>query len=474
MKLKCFLASLLCAAVLSPVGVFTTMAQQQTKAKQRIIKTEVPVRPAGQKDMVGYAAPAIDTVRVGFIGLGMRGPGAVNRFMHLPGTKIVAICDLLPENVEKVQNMLTKGGFPKAAEYTGSEDAWKKLVDRDDLDLIYIATDWKHHEPMGVYAMQKGKHVAIEVPAAMNLDEIWALINTSEKTRKHCMMLENCVYDFFELNTLNMKQHGLFGEPVHVEGSYIHNLGEFWPEYWNNWRLDYNEKHRGDVYATHGMGPACQLLDIHRGDRMTTLVSMDSDPFTGPGIVKAQTGRESKDFQNGDHTMTMIRTNNGKTIHIQHDVMNPRPYSRMYQITGTKGFANKYPNEGYAFEPEALGNVKNSVPNHENLSAHSYLNKEQKDALVKEYTHPLVKEIGEYAKTVGGHGGMDYIMDYRLIYCLRNGLPLDMDVYDLAEWCSLAPLSQISIENGSAPVEVPDFTRGNWNKVKGFKHAMKN
>lgn len=185
--------------------------------------------------------------------------------------------------------------------------------------------------------MENGKHVAIEVPAATSLDEIWALVNTSEKTRKHCMMLENCVYDFFELNTLNMAQQGLFGEILHTEGSYIHNLKEFWGEYWNNWRLDFNKEHRGDVYPTHGLGPACQLLDIHRGDKINTLVAMDTKAVTGPELVKEATGSAPESFANGDHTMTMMRTENGKTIHIQHDVMNPRPYSRMYQLTGTKG-----------------------------------------------------------------------------------------------------------------------------------------
>jgi predicted dehydrogenase len=462
MKIK----HLICAALLAMTTVVASAGSKE-------IKTKVPSRPSDQICMVGYAAPAIDTVRVGFVGLGMRGPGAVERFTHIDGVKIVALCDVEPERVEACQGYLRAAGMPDAAVYTGSEDAWKQMAERDDIDLLYIATDWKHHAEMGVYGMQHGKHVAIEVPAAMNLDQIWSLINTSEKTRKHCMMLENCVYDFFEMTTLNMAQHGLFGDLVHVEGSYIHNLEQFWPYYWKNWRLLYNEENRGDVYATHGMGPACQLLDIHRGDRMTTLVAMDSDPFTGPGIVKKQTGRESTDFQNGDHTMTMIRTEKGKTIQIQHDVMNPRPYSRMYQCTGTKGFANKYPTEGYAFEAEALAGTSGTLPNAENLSGHEFLNDEQMAAIVAEYTHPIVKEIGEYAKSVGGHGGMDYIMDYRLVYCLRNGLPLDMDVYDLAEWCCLAPLSELSIKNGNAPVAVPDFTRGGWNKVQGFRHAFK-
>ena len=436
------------------------------------IVTQVPERPAGQSDMVGFAADPIDTVRVGVIGLGMRGASAVDRLIKVPGAKVVAICDIEMPRVEKSLQYFDKAGLPRAAAYGGKEDSWKELVERPDLDLIYIVTDWKNHTPMALYAMEQGKHAAIEVPAAMNLDEIWALINTSERTRRHCMMLENCVYDFFEMNTLNMAQQGLFGEVLHVEGSYIHNLEEFWPYYWNNWRMDYNREHRGDVYPTHGTGPACQLLDMHRGDRMTTLVAMDTKAVNAPAYIERTTGKAPESFANGDHTMTMIRTAEGKTLHIQHDVVNPRPYSRMYQLTGTKGFANKYPMEGYAFEPAQLAN--DEVPDHENLSAHGYISDAQRQALTEKYIHPIIKEVGEVAKSVGGHGGMDYIMDYRLIYCLRNGLPLDMDVYDLAEWCSLIPLSAISIENGSAPVEVPDFTRGNWQKIKGYRHAFKN
>ena len=283
------------------------------------------------------------------------------------------------------------------------------------------------------------------------------------------MTLENCVYDFFELTTLNMAQHGLFGDILHVEGSYIHNLEEFWAAYQGNWRLDFNEKYRGDVYATHGMGPACQLLDIHRGNKMNYLVSMDTKALTGPKLVEKINKRDGKDFQNGDHTMTMIMTENGQTMHIQHDVMNPRPYSRMYQLTGTEGFANKYPVEGYTFRsPEQV----EGVPDHENLSMHSFVPADVKQALMEQYKHPIQKELEEKAKKVGGHGGMDFIMDYRLVYCLRHGLPLDQDVYDAAEWSCLGELTRLSIENNSMPVEVPDFTRGSWQKMKGYHHFM--
>ena len=433
------------------------------------IKVPVPPRPEGASDLIGFSVAPIDTVRVGFVGLGMRGSDAVERYTFIPGSKITAICDVVPERVESSLKYLQEKNYPLPATYSGEEDSYKALCENPDVDLVYIATDWLHHVPVALYALQNGKHVAVEVPTALTLDDIWALVDTAEKNKLHCMMLENCVYDDFEINTLNMAQNGLFGEILHTEGSYIHNLEPFWDYYWNNWRMDYNRKHRGDVYPTHGAGPAFQLLDIHRGDKMNTLVSMDTKTAGIPLWLEKQGREVPEDFANGDHTMTMIRTENGKTIHIQHDVVNPRPYSRMYQLTGTKGFANKYPVMGYALEPEQL--ASDSLPDYEKLSAHRFLSDEQADVLTEKYKHPILKEIGEKAKEVGGHGGMDYVMDYRLIYCLNNGLPLDMDVYDMAEWCSITPLSQISIENGSAPVEVPDFTRGAWNKVKGYRHA---
>lgn len=434
------------------------------------IEVAVPERPAGQQDVLQLTTPKLETVRVGFVGLGMRGPGAVSRWTHIPGVKIVALCDVEPDRVTKANAILEKAGLPKAAEYSGSTEVYKEMCDRDDIDLIYIATDWIHHTPIALYAMEHGKHAAIEVPAATSLQECWDLINTSERTRKHCMMLENCVYDFFELTTLNMAQQGLFGDILHVEGAYIHNLSDYWGDYWHNWRLDFNRKHKGDVYPTHGFGPACQLLNIHRGDRLKTLVAMESIPATGPELVKKHSNEDGSDFKGGDHTMTIMTTEKGKTILIEHDVMNPRPYSRMYQLTGTKGFANKYPIEQYSFMPEQLD--KDVVPNHENLSAHSAVPKEVKDALQQQYKHRIHQEIEEIAKKVGGHGGMDYVMDYRLVYCLQNGLPLDMDVYDLAEWCCVGELGAISIEHGNAPVAVPDFTRGAWNKLDGFHHQF--
>ena len=226
------------------------------------IRVEVPERPAGQEHVVGLTAPKLDVVRIGFIGLGMRGDDAVRRMINIPGVEVVALCDLEPDRVEEGQEILRKAGLPEAVAYHTDENAWKQLCERDDIDLVYIVTNWQTHAMMGVYAMEHGKHVAIEVPAAMTLDEIWALINTSERTRKHCMQLENCVYDFFEMTALNMAQQGLFGDIIHVEGAYIHNLEEYWGEYYQNWRLNYNNENRGDVYPTHGIGPVTQALNI--------------------------------------------------------------------------------------------------------------------------------------------------------------------------------------------------------------------
>lgn len=434
------------------------------------LKTEAPERPSGQKDVLGLTTPKIETVRVGFIGLGQRGPAAVRRFTHIPGVEIVALCDLHADRVEKTQKILESAGLPAAAEYSGAEESWKELCQRDDIDLVYIATDWKRHASMMIYAMEQGKHTACEVPAAMTMEEIWDVIDTAEKTQKHCMQLENCVYDFFELTTLNMAQKGVFGEVLYVEGAYIHHLEDIWDRFESDWRLEYNKNHRGDIYATHGMGPVCQLLDIHRGDKMNYLVAMDSKPVSIPNYIKNVRGEDPGDFKNGQHTMTMIKTEKGKTIHIQHDVASPRPYSRMYQLTGTKGFANKYPVEGYALEASQIDS--DVAPNPEALNPHSFLSEDVMKALMEKYKHPIHQELEEQAKKVGGHGGMDFIMDSRLIYCLQNGLPLDMDVYDLAEWTCLAPLTALSLENNSAPVEIPDFTRGGWNKTKGYRHAF--
>ena len=443
------------------------------------IMIESPERHAGQKDVLGLALPKMKTVRVGFVGLGMRGPSAVEDFCLIPGVEIVALCDYVEARAVKQNETLRKHGLAPAAVYYG-EKGYEDLCRRNDIDLVYIATDWEHHAVVAKCAMENGKNVADEVPSAMNLEECWQLIDLAEQKQLNCMILENCCYDWFEMRTLNMAQHGVFGEILHAQGAYIHNLDEFWDYYWKNpngsdpeqlgWRLKYNRENRGDIYATHGLGPVAQLLDIHRGDRMATLVAMDTKSVHGKELVEAKTGKPCDDFRNGDHTTTLIRTANKKVIELQHDVMNPQPYNRLYQLTGSRGFANKYPIEGYALDSKQLA-ASGVQPQVDNLSTHSFMPEAEKKALEAKFDHPILKKFGKLAKEVGGHGGMDFIMTARLVYCLQNGLPLDMDVYDLAEWCSIAELGALSMDNDCAPVAFPDFTRGLWNKFKGYKHA---
>ena len=401
--------------------------------------------------MSGYAAPKIETVRIGFVGLGNRGPGAVNRMSKIDGVEIKALCDVRPDRAEKVKKSLEKTTH-RPELYTAGENDWKKMCERKDLDLIYIATPWNLHAPMAVYAMEQGKHAASEVPAAVTLEECWQLVETSEKTRKHCMILENCCYDFFELLTLNMARQGFFGEIVHTEGAYIHHLldSNFDKDgYYDMWRLKENLRN-GSLYPTHGLGPIAQVLNINRGDRMDYLVSVSSNDFMMGETAKELAAKDGfykqyagKTFR-GNMNTTTIRTVNGKTLMIQHDVTSPRPYSRIHLVSGTKGTALKYP------EPRIS-------KGHE-----GWVTEEEFKALEEKFAPPIVTRVGEMAKQIGGHGGMDFLMDWRLIDCLRNGIPLDIDVYDAAAWSAVAPLSESSVASRAKTVDVPDFTSGSW------------
>src|SRR5665648_85991 len=405
-----------------------------------------------QFNMSGYAAPELDKVRIGFVGLGMRGPGAVERMSYIEGVEIIGLCDQYDDRVEKCQKILEKQGLPRAKSYSGSKEAWKQMCENPDIDLIYITTPWAWHTPMAVYAMEHDKHAATEVPAAVSLDECWQLVETSEQTKKHCMMLENCCYDFFELLTLNMARQGFFGEIIHGEGAYLHDLRELnfrKDGYAEMWRLKENYRN-GNLYPTHGLGPICQIMNINRGDQMEYLTSMSSSDFHMADMANELAAKDSfysefagKSFRGNMNTST-VKTYNGRTIMIQHDVSSPRPYSRIHLVSGSKGFARKWP------EPERIS------------IGHEWLNEDEMEKLKEQYTPEIVKRIGEMAKKVGGHGGMDFMMDWRLIDCLRNGLPLDQDVYDAALWSAIAPLSEKSVANRSNSVDIPDFTRGSW------------
>ncbi len=407
-------------------------------------------------NMCGFAAPKLEKVRIGFIGLGMRGPGAVQRMSHIEGVEIKALCDKFPERATKANETLKKAGLPAAREYSG-ENGWKDMCDSADLDLVYICTPWSLHTPMAVYAMKAGKHVGVEVPAALTVDECWKLVETSEKTRRHCMMLENCCYDFFELMTLNMARDGVFGNIVHAEGAYIHDLLQLNFDkngYADMWRLKENIAHNGSLYPTHGLGPIAQCMDINRGDQFDHLTSMSTNDFQMGKTAEELAAKDPfyKEFvgktYRGNMNTTLIRTELGKTIMIQHDVTSPRPYSRIHLVSGTKGMARKWPN------PQRIA------------FGHSWIRQDEMKQYEEKYTPQIVKRIGEMAKQIGGHGGMDFMMDWRLIDCLRNGLPLDQDVYDAALWSVVVPLSEKSVAKKSRSVDVPDFTRGAWKTNK--------
>jgi hypothetical protein len=414
--------------------------------------------PAQTFNMCGYAAPKLNQVRVGIIGVGMRGSDAVERLNFIEGVTVTAVCDKYADRVIKAQAALKKLGRPAAKEYSGSEEAWKAVCESKDVDLVYICTPWQWHTPMAVYAMEQGKHAATEVPAAVTIEQCWQLVETSEKTKKHCMMLENCCYDFFELLTLNMARNGLFGELLHAEGAYIHDLSNDYlfnkNGYADMWRLEMNRKRQGNLYPTHGLGPLAWCFNLNRGDQLDHLVSMTTNDFSLAALAKEKAEKDPffKEYANsnyrGNMNNTLMRTHKGKTILLQHDVSSPRPYSRIHLISGTKGMAGKWPSP----QRVAFG--------------HSWLKPEELKTYEEKYTPPIVKHIGGIAKEVGGHGGMDFIMDWRLIDCLRNGLPLDQDVYDAALWSSVFPLSEQSVTNRSRTVDVPDFTRGGWQKNK--------
>ena len=394
-----------------------------------VITLDEPMRAKGQHSVLELRTAPMETVRVGFVGLGMRGPGAVERFTYIDGVAINGLCDKYIERAEHCQIYLERAGMPKAKIYAGDE-GYKALCESDDIDLVYIATPWQLHVDVAEYAMEHGKHVAIEVPAATTVAECWQLVDTAECTRRHCFMLENCCYDTFHQAMLTMEQQGLFGTLTHLEGAYIHDLRDRSDiDGQKGWMAYLCGQHQGNPYPTHGIGPVCQLLHIHRGDRLDYLVSLTPTTDVSHDVCVNN---------------TLIRTVRGKSILLQYDVTTPRPYSRMQTICGTRGFAQKYPRRCIMLDGEE--------PIYDDAT----------DALVTQHTHPVIAEIQAKGHALGVPNIMNYTMDYRLIHCLRHGLPLDIDVYDAAEWSCIAELSEQSAQQGGIPIKIPDFTRGRW------------
>jgi hypothetical protein len=415
-------------------------------------------KPRKQRfNMSGYAAPKIEKVRVGIIGLGNRGPSHLETMRYIEGVEFRALCDVRPERVAAARKRLD-GTNHNPVLYSGKEDEWMKLCEQDDIDLVIIATPYYMHAGMAVYAMEHGKHAASEVPVAATLEECWKVVETAERTRKHCMMLENYAYGFFQVLTLNMARQGFFGDIVHGECAYNtskmkNNFSK--TTYWDMWWLKLYASKRGNIYPTHGLGPISQIMNINRGDRFDYLVSMESNDFMMQ--AKARELAATDDFfkpftgktYRGNINTSIIRTVKGRTIMLQHDATSPRgPHTVIHGITGTKGMALEYP-----------------LPPRISKDLSGWVSPQEYDALAAEYTPAIITRMRELSKRVGtGHGGTDLLEDWRLIDCLRNGLPLDQDVYDGVTWSSIIPLSAWSVMNRSNSIDVPDFTAGAWEK----------
>lgn len=392
-------------------------------------------------------------VRMGFVGVGMQGSSHVRNFLNIDRVEIKAICDIVPEKVDRMQKWVMKTDQPKPAGYSQGEYDFKRMCEKEDLDLVFTATPWEWHVPICVTAMKNDKHAATEVPAAMSIEECWELVETAEKYNKHCVMMENCCYSRPALMVLNMVRLGLFGEILHGEGGYLHDLRNYklGGLYEKDWRVYHSIKRDGNLYPTHGLGPIAQCMDINRGDRFDYLVSMSSNSRGLQEYAKRKLGAEHEfskaKYALGDINTALIKTKKGKTIFLSHNTNLPRPYSRIDLLQGTRGITQGYPSR-FFIEGRTKG--------------HGW---EPLDDYIKEYDHPLWENIGEKA-TGTGHGGMDYIEDYRLIQCLLEGRPMDMDVYDAAAWSVVSRLTEISVANKSKPIDFPDFTRGLWENRK--------
>ncbi len=413
----------------------------------------VPSGPAGQARSADFTVPRLERVRVGFVGVGGMGSAHLTNYLNIDNVDIKAVCDIVPDKVERARKLVVKAGQPEPAGYSKGPWDFKRMCENEELDLVMNATPWEWHVPVCVAAMKSGKHAATEVPAAVTFDECWELVETAEKTRKHCVMMENCCYDRQELITLNMVRKGLLGEVLHAECGYRHDLRgvKFSNEGEGLWRRQHAWKNNGNLYPTHGLGPVAQCLNINRGDAFGSLVSMSSPSRGLQEYAREHFGPDSPQarerFALGDVNTSLIMTRLGKTIIVMHDTNLPRPYSRVHIVQGTKGLVRKWPHEVY---------VEGRSPFDE---------WEPFDKYAPEFEHPLWAKLA--ARGEGrGHGGMDFIEDYRLIECLRTGTPLDYDVYDAAAWSVVTALSERSVAAKGKPQEFPDFTRGLWKTNK--------
>ncbi|MDD4102598.1 MAG: Gfo/Idh/MocA family oxidoreductase [Kiritimatiellae bacterium] len=454
----------------SLAGYGVVAAQTMSPAASRA-QTAVPGLTA-----MGLRTPKMDRVRAGIIGLGARGNGHLGDLLKIEGVDVTALCDNHKPTLDQAVKRVADAGRPHPATFGDSQEAYKKMLERQDVDIVYIATPWELHTPQALDAMNAGKHAFIEVPAAITLDECWALVDTSEKTRRHCMMLENVNYGREELMVLNMVRQGLFGELLHGEAAYIHELRGQMNQVdhgTGSWRTLHYARRNGNLYPTHGLGPVAQYMGINQGDRFDYLSSVAS-PALGRQLFAKESfppdhkWNQIKDWRCGDISTTIIKTVKGRSLMVQWDETSPRPYTRHNLIQGTRGTFASFPNRiALDYKKEDLpAQVQKALGDKQRMNYHDW--DHNMAPWFEAYDHPLWKRMGAEAARVGGHGGMDFIMNWRVIYCLRNGEPLDQTVYDAAAWSAIGPLSENSVAHRSRSEDVPDFTRGVWERTPPF------
>lgn len=396
-------------------------------------------------------------IRIGFIGVGLRGSTHLQNILNRKDVIVPALCDIDPERLTIAQSMLAKAGQKKAETYSNGDYAFLNLLKRDDLDGVIISTPWEWHTPMAVAAMKAGKFTGVEVSAANTIEECWDLVNTSEETGVPCMILENVCYRRDVMAILNMVRQNMFGELSHLQCGYLHDLRgvkfdpgvEFGAKgvHEAHWRTEHSVKRNGDLYPTHGVGPIAKYLNINTGNRFVSLTSVATKARGLHQYVVDNGGEDHPNarvqFKLGDVVSTLVRTANEETILITHDTNLPRPYSLGFRVQGTKGIWQDDNHSIY---------LEGKSPHHEWEPADKYLS---------QYDHPLWKKYSNDAEGAG-HGGMDFFVINAFVESIKRKLPPPVDVYDAAAWSAISPLSEVSIANGGAPQQFPDFTRGRW------------
>lgn len=404
-------------------------------------------------------------VRLGFIGVGLRGQNHLDLALRRNDVEVIAICDVQQRMIDRSQSMIKKAGKPMPSVIMEGPYGYRKLLENKDIDAVVIATPWEWHTIMCIDSMNAKKYVGCEVITGMTVEECWELVHTSERTGMPLMMLENVCYRRDVMAVLNMVRQNVFGEIVHLQGGYQHDLreikfndgeiaqgggAEFGEKGFSEaqWRTLHSVNRNGDLYPTHGIGPVAMMIDINRGNRLTELVSFASKA-RGLHEYVVKTGGENHpnakvNFKLGDVVTTMIRCANGETILLQHDTNLPRPYSLGFRVQGTKGI---------------WMDVNNSIYiEGESKKAHSW---EDTKAWFEKYDHPLWKKYGNDAAGAG-HGGMDWFVLNAFMESVKRKIPTPQDVYDAVTWSAITPLSETSIRLGGETVDFPDFTQGKW------------